>query len=477
MQPDSVIADSDDECSDSITDTILRRMRQPAVQKLCDIEIVVAGCSFSCHKAVLCAATDFFCHMLTGDWRESRSREIHLNGIDPRAFENVLEFIYNGRLRLRANDILQTHTAAKLLQLDTLDDLIRGRLISRLSPNNVFAIGAHAYSLDDHKVHHACKIFLLRNFDAVVNSHIFLALPYEVVVDFLFTNVHIISVDKALLAAMRWVQHQFTQRKNHFIDFWEYICPSRMTRDELMALCDTFGIDVSVMQKTVDCELRQSNYRINESDKTQNPDSSEEHMCLLYNEENCVNQLQQIMETRSQDVTCTSNDKECRGSAEPYFRISQKCVRNIQFDFVVPDVSRKEMSSPPICSPWYNCGGDLLWRLEVYLNGSSPSFRDYMSVYLRCMDESATSTFLCKAQFSFFVLEQDFGNREWVFEAEKMFSTSEPCWGKARYIKRSEILTGEKSLGDFEPDAVVFGVNITWETRDFTADSLVSLPC
>lgn len=460
--------DSDDEQSEAVGKTVLSRMREPSARKLCDVDIIIDDRRFPCHRAVLGAASDFFYNMFTGEWSERASSEVRLHSVDPVAFDNVLNFIYGGYLDARASKVLETHAAAKLLSLDTMDEQIRYRLISVLCLKNLVAINSHAHRFDDLDLQLACHKILIPNFDAVTDSLAVLELPFDDFLALLLPLARIISARQLLVTAIKWTQHCSEARKNSFACFCQLVCPSLISQDVMATICADLGVDLHVIQNASRGKHEKSNdklahFMVAESSRTcQN---------LAYSFADLMpSTLDRPRRTATITHNCWQDARPLTGSLNAHFRVIPKCTRHIQFDLVVCCLSHSRADVQPICSPWYSCGGDILWRLEVYLHGSSPFFHDYISLFLRCSDDARHGNFKCKASFSLFILEQDFGGHENVFEATKVFSNTEPCWGRARYAKRCDIFERQNTLRDAESEAVVLGVNITWETHEYDTE-------
>ncbi|XP_053735634.1 BTB/POZ domain-containing protein 8 isoform X1 [Synchiropus splendidus] len=93
--------------------------------ELCDITVHVADQVFSCHRAILCARSQYFCAMLCGSWMESSRLGITLQGLGPEEMEILLEFMYGAIVDLpRGANVSQVWLAADMLGLEGLKDVV-----------------------------------------------------------------------------------------------------------------------------------------------------------------------------------------------------------------------------------------------------------------------------------------------------------------------------------------------------------------
>ncbi|KAM3619149.1 uncharacterized protein V6R79_003736 [Siganus canaliculatus] len=91
----------------------------------CDITIQVAEQVFSCHRAILCARSQYFRAMLSGSWMESCRHCITLQGLGPDEMEILLQFMYGAIVDLPPGaSASQVVLAADMLGLEGLKDVV-----------------------------------------------------------------------------------------------------------------------------------------------------------------------------------------------------------------------------------------------------------------------------------------------------------------------------------------------------------------
>ncbi|XP_034438616.1 AP2-interacting clathrin-endocytosis protein isoform X2 [Hippoglossus hippoglossus] len=141
----------------------------------CDITIQVADQVFSCHRAVLCARSQYFRAMLSGSWMESSRQCITLQGLGPDEMEILLQYMYGAIVDLPSGaSASQVVLAADMLGLEGLKDVVEMVLIRdycRFFPKPIDGVQrtvleclslTHALGL--HSLHLLCKSWVAEHF-------------------------------------------------------------------------------------------------------------------------------------------------------------------------------------------------------------------------------------------------------------------------------------------------------------------------
>nr|XP_019936906.1 PREDICTED: uncharacterized protein KIAA1107-like isoform X2 [Paralichthys olivaceus] len=141
----------------------------------CDITIQVADQVFSCHRAVLCARSQYFRAMLSGSWMESSRQCITLQGLGPDEMEILLQYMYGAIVDLPPGaSASQVVLAADMLGLEGLKDVVEMVLLRdycRFFPKPIDGVQrtvleclslTHALGL--HSLHLLCKSWVAEHF-------------------------------------------------------------------------------------------------------------------------------------------------------------------------------------------------------------------------------------------------------------------------------------------------------------------------
>ncbi|KAK6485354.1 kelch-like protein 1 isoform X2 [Huso huso] len=113
-------------------------------QQLCDVILIAGDRKIPAHRLVLSAVSDYFAAMFTNDVCEAKQEEIKMEGIDPNALWDLVQFAYTGCLELKEETIENLLAAACLLQLSKVVDVCCRFLIKLLHPSNCLGIRAFA---------------------------------------------------------------------------------------------------------------------------------------------------------------------------------------------------------------------------------------------------------------------------------------------------------------------------------------------
>ena len=85
---------------------------------LCDVLIVVDDIEIAAHRAVLASCSPYFYAMFTGELTESKAERVVLQGIDGRALNLLVEFIYTAEVSVTEDNVqVRTH---RCLSLNTM---------------------------------------------------------------------------------------------------------------------------------------------------------------------------------------------------------------------------------------------------------------------------------------------------------------------------------------------------------------------
>nr|XP_032625115.1 kelch-like protein 1 [Chelonoidis abingdonii] len=113
-------------------------------QQLCDVILIAGNRRIPAHRLVLSSVSDYFAAMFTSDVCEAKQEEIKMEGIDPNALWDLVQFAYTGCLELKEDTIENLLAAACLLQLPQVVEVCCHFLMKLLHPSNCLGIRAFA---------------------------------------------------------------------------------------------------------------------------------------------------------------------------------------------------------------------------------------------------------------------------------------------------------------------------------------------
>ena len=74
-------------------------------ENLCDVVLIADTQEIPCHKVVLCACSQYFYAMFTGDLAEAKSNRITLQEIDPSALVLLIDFVYTSEIQVTEENV------------------------------------------------------------------------------------------------------------------------------------------------------------------------------------------------------------------------------------------------------------------------------------------------------------------------------------------------------------------------------------
>ncbi|RXM98002.1 Kelch-like protein 1 [Acipenser ruthenus] len=111
-------------------------------QQLCDVILIAGNRKIPAHRLVLSAVSDYFAAMFKNDVCEAKQEEIKMEGIDPNALWDLVQFAYTGCLELKEETIENLLAAACLLQLskENIMEVIRNQEFLLLSADEILKL-------------------------------------------------------------------------------------------------------------------------------------------------------------------------------------------------------------------------------------------------------------------------------------------------------------------------------------------------
>ena len=145
-------------------------------KKLCDVTIVISGEKLHAHKAILAAQSPVFMNMFVNDTIENREGILQITDIDFKVFQELLRFIYSGKIESMDTIVNDLLIAADKYSIGGLLLKCEQYLQSILNEHNVINILELA---DNHNAENlrisAIKYFITHRKDIIgVNNLVFL---------------------------------------------------------------------------------------------------------------------------------------------------------------------------------------------------------------------------------------------------------------------------------------------------------------
>ena len=184
----------------------LHAMRESGT--LCDYDLVAGSLRMPVHKVIMAASSDYFLSMLTSNMKESRDREVNLQGVTPCALKVIIEFAYTGTLKLNMENVEEVLSGVTHLQVNDAVKLCSRYIENSVTPGNCVDILnlAELYSLTS--TYKMAQKFILENFESVAESDQYFLLKHVQLRKMLEENsLCVLSEYNLFTLVLRWINH------------------------------------------------------------------------------------------------------------------------------------------------------------------------------------------------------------------------------------------------------------------------------
>lgn len=181
------------------------------------------GKEFKVDRNILSQASPFFEKLLNSDMKESREGTIHMELIHGSLMKDVLQFIYDGRVRMTSRENAQEmFEAADFLCLRKLKNIAWRFLQQTLSFSNCLSTYYLAEKYQCEELQSNASEFIHQNFSMVANTEEFLNLPVQEVERWISSDDIVTLEEKEVFEiVLRWINGDKTLRRERKINFEE----------------------------------------------------------------------------------------------------------------------------------------------------------------------------------------------------------------------------------------------------------------
>jgi kelch-like protein 2/3 len=175
--------------------------------QLCDVTIKVKDQEFLAHRVVLAATSPYFLAMFTGELSESKQDSVTIKEVEPSAIEQLISFVYTGKIEVGEENVQSLLPPANLLQLIEVRDICCDFLKDQLHPTNCLGIKAFADIHSCPDLLSEAQSFAQKHFSKVMESEEFYALTHQSVIELISsTELGILSEEDVFEAVISWTK-------------------------------------------------------------------------------------------------------------------------------------------------------------------------------------------------------------------------------------------------------------------------------
>jgi hypothetical protein len=177
---------------------------------LCDVEIAIAGSSFSAHRVVLAAESLYMRGRFAGHFADSVSPRVELSEVEAADFQAAIEFMYTGRFSFAEERLPPVLELACRLQIPALQEAAERAIQDLMDPSSCVDVMLLAERLTLPALADAASVLALEHFgstEVVGHSH-FTQLPLARFRGLLHDDRLVAKEVMVFDAAVRWLAAQ-----------------------------------------------------------------------------------------------------------------------------------------------------------------------------------------------------------------------------------------------------------------------------
>ncbi|XP_055280080.1 kelch repeat and BTB domain-containing protein 4 isoform X1 [Moschus berezovskii] len=166
------------------------------IMKLCleeelfaDVTISVEGREFQLHRLVLSAQSCFFRSMFTSNLKEAHNRVIVLQDVSESVFQLLVDYIYHGTVKLRAEELQEIYEVSDMYQLTSLFEECSRFLARTVQVGNCLQVMWLADRHSDPELYTAAKHCAKAHLAQLQSTEEFLHLPHHLLTDIISDGV------------------------------------------------------------------------------------------------------------------------------------------------------------------------------------------------------------------------------------------------------------------------------------------------
>ncbi|XP_077983448.1 gigaxonin-like [Glandiceps talaboti] len=190
---------------------------------LCDFTLVIDGVEIPVQRNMLAAGSPYFRSLFNYDvtTKSTRSLKVNLAELNVASFDQILEYIYTSEITLNDDNIQNIFQAADVLLMSDLKQLCAEYLENCISPANCLGIINFTEQYCCPRIRYLATQCMENSFRVVSLHEEFLQQPFDKMKEILSSDKlqvgNIDSREEVIFeAALRWIQHDTDNRKQHF---------------------------------------------------------------------------------------------------------------------------------------------------------------------------------------------------------------------------------------------------------------------
>ena len=275
-----------------------------------DFEIQVENDVIACHKIIVAAQSPVLRRMMKSDMKEGKENCVTLKNLSAPAIRIIMEYMYTGKFSCPPNVLLDVVKACDFLELITLRDLCREKVISIITPDNVIGWFRLTTLLDMTEIIRACKRIICSSFSKVAQAAEFLSMTSsEINYCITLASSRKVSSDDLARAVLCWINADLIEREKHCEELMELIklekCSDAFMSSAMDDFSEVFKTNRSFFRVYIQCKAGRGKAAASENYENLSliiVDKSHSHTLSKQNEDNEFVKLASIPEEVCYDI-------------------------------------------------------------------------------------------------------------------------------------------------------------------------------
>ncbi|XP_069120336.1 kelch-like protein 24 [Argopecten irradians] len=189
-----------------------------------DVDIIVEGEKFPCHRLILATMSPYFKAMFHSGMVETRERSIEIPGISKSAFKEVRASMYGSEYVVTVENAMELLHASALFQIISLQEACEEFLAKEMDMENCLTLFKVARSCNCKLLLERCRPFVMEGFNGLWKSEEFQTLDLEDL-ESIVRDDDLVPVDEEQIceATIKWVESDLRNRKQHLGRLFRHI--------------------------------------------------------------------------------------------------------------------------------------------------------------------------------------------------------------------------------------------------------------
>lgn len=193
-------------------------------RKFCDVEILCGGKRIQAHRVILAASSPYFHAMFTVELLEKQQQCVEIHAIDPEILQELIQFIYSGKVKIGQENVQELMIAADMLQLKEVVSGCTDFLKKELHSSNCIGIFRFSEGHNCLELATAAVDYINSHFPRVSVEDEFYELPKDQLTRFLASEDLVVDTEfQVFQAAIRWILHDVTQRRQYVFEILTHV--------------------------------------------------------------------------------------------------------------------------------------------------------------------------------------------------------------------------------------------------------------